>query len=135
MAASAMVSLSLALTAAFLWSEDCCVAATTIPSSTATSATTRRNRFLDRGCRATGKNLQVVAGPSRLGDGYLTIGMKGAIAASGRDHDRVVIGRAEKLGRRIDHTHIDEPAGVELEFQKSLAIGTQRHVVIHTVAM
>jgi len=34
-------------------------------------------------------------------DGHLTVGVKGAVAAGGRDPDRVVIGRAEDLGRRI----------------------------------
>jgi hypothetical protein len=52
---------------------------------------------------------QELQGSCCLSDGHLTVGVKGAVAAGRRDHDRIVIGRAEDLGRRIDRADIDEP--------------------------
>ena len=72
----------------------------------------------------------MIARPCRVGDCHFSVRVEDAVTASGRDHDRIVIFRAEDLDRRVDHADIDEPAGAKLEFQESFAISTQRHLIV-----
>jgi hypothetical protein len=72
----------------------------------------------------------MVAGFRRLGDRDLAIGVKGAVAAGRRYHDRAVVFRAEDLGADIDLADIDEPARAQLEFPEAFAIGAQGYFVI-----
>ena len=72
----------------------------------------------------------MVAGFRRLGDRDLAVGVKGAVAAGRRDHDRAVVFGAEDLGAHVDLADIDQPARPQLEFPETLAIGAQGHFVV-----
>src|SRR6267378_2093259 len=65
-----------------------------------------------------------------LGDSDLCIGVKGAVAARGRNHDRAVVFHAEDLGADVDLADVDEPPRPQLEFAKTVAIATQSDFVI-----
>ena len=66
----------------------------------------------------------------RFGDGDLCVGVKRAVAARRRNHDRAVVFCAEDLGAHIDFADIDEPPRPQLEFAETFAIGAQGHFVI-----
>ena len=65
-----------------------------------------------------------------LGDGDFRVGMKGAVAAGRRNHDRAVVFCAKDFGAHIDLADIDQPPRPQLEFTEALAIGTQGHFVV-----
>jgi hypothetical protein len=61
----------------------------------------------------------VVAHLGSFGDGDLAVGMKGAVAADRRDHDRAVIRRAEDFGAHVDIADVDEPSRARRKFPKT----------------
>ena len=70
----------------------------------------RGDSVLDR-CRGDRReDLQVVANLGRFGDGYLAVGVEGAIAAGRRDHDRTVIFCAEQLEAHVGRADINQSA-------------------------
>ena len=56
--------------------------------------------------------------------------MIAAVAAGGGDDDWRIVALAENFGRHVDLADVDQPARAELEFQKALAVGAQRDVVV-----
>jgi len=56
--------------------------------------------------------------------------VKGAVAAGGRDRDRPVILSAKDLHGHVDDADVNEPTRAQLEFEKSIAIGAQRHLIV-----
>jgi hypothetical protein len=90
----------------------------------------RRDRVLDRGGRHGGQDLQMVARFRRIGDRDLGIGVKGAVAAGRRDHDRAVVFRAEDLAAHVDAADIDQPPRPQCEVPETFAVGAQGRLVI-----
>jgi hypothetical protein len=61
--------------------------------------------------------------------------MKGAVAGSWRNHYRAVVLRPENLGSHVDGADIDEPARSQLEFQESLAVRAEGHLIVDASTM
>src|SRR5262249_17911074 len=76
------------------------------------------------------QNLQMVADLGGARGGDLALVVEGSLAADRREHDRACVFHPEDLGRHVDLADVDQPARTELEFQKALAIGAQRDLVV-----
>ena len=63
-------------------------------------------------------------------DAFLAVRMIGFMAAGRIDDDRRLIFLSENFRAHVDLADVDEAARPELEFQKALAVGPQRHVVV-----
>ena len=74
----------------------------------------------------------MVARPCCVGYRHLAVGVKGAVAAGGRDRDRPVILSAKDLHGHVDDADVNEPTRAQLEFEKALTIGAQRHFIVDT---
>src|SRR5580704_9415274 len=72
----------------------------------------------------------MIAELGRARDGSLAVGMIAAVAARGVDDDRRLIALAENFSRHVDLADVDQPARAKLEFQKAVAVGAQRDVVV-----
>ncbi len=72
----------------------------------------------------------MIAGLGRARDAFLAVGMIGFMAAGRIDDDRRFVALAENFRAHVDLADVDQPARAELEFQKALAVGAQRDVVV-----
>jgi hypothetical protein len=69
------------------------------------------------------QHLQMIAGTRGPGDGELAVGMKELVAAGRAYENRRVISGAEQLDAGVDLGDVIETVRIELEFQKTLAVG------------
>ena len=72
----------------------------------------------------------MVADPCRPRNGLLACGVKGSMAANGREDNRRVVSHTEDVGAHVDPADINEAPRPELELQKAFSVGAQRHLVV-----
>ena len=89
-----------------------------------------RDHIGDRRRRLGRQDHQMIADPRRPRDARLAVRMIAFVSAGRVDDDRRLVFLAENLRAHVDLAHVDQPARTQLEFQETLAVGTQRDVVI-----
>ena len=72
----------------------------------------------------------MVARPRRFGDRDLALRMKELVAPGRGNDDGIIQPGAEKLDRHVDLAHIIETPREQLELEKALSVGAQRHFVV-----
>ena len=72
----------------------------------------------------------MIAGFGRPRDACLAVRMVGLMPAGRIDDDRRLVFLTEDFRAHVDLADVDQPARPQLEFQKALAVGAQRDVVV-----